>query len=94
MSQIRFECSMNRLRVDYRACAALLVLLSPLALAVEAANSDLHAGHAVLQLEASVIKAEQEPLGATSVSQQTLNNLSSATSDQRHSYATAWRARC
>ncbi|WP_205342877.1 TonB-dependent receptor plug domain-containing protein [Denitrificimonas caeni] len=89
MSHIRFECAMNRPRADYRACATLLFLFSPLALAVEAVNSDQHAGHTMsppvvteaLQLEPGVVKAEQEPLGATSVSQQTLRNLSSATSD-------------
>jgi hypothetical protein len=62
MSHIRFECSMNRPRADYRACAALLFLFSPLALAVEAVNSDQHAGHAAspsaLQLESSVVKAQ------------------------------------
>ncbi|MDD2224339.1 MAG: TonB-dependent receptor plug domain-containing protein, partial [Pseudomonas sp.] len=89
MSHIRFECAMNRPRADYRACATLLFLFSPLALAVEAVNSDQHAGHTMsppvvteaLQLEPGVVKAEQDPLGATSVSQQTLRNLSSATSD-------------
>ncbi|MDP3978481.1 MAG: TonB-dependent receptor plug domain-containing protein [Pseudomonas sp.] len=81
---------MSRTRVDSRACAALLVLLSPLALAVETANSDLHADHAalsqpaaaeVLQLEPSLIKAERVPLGATAVAPQTLRNLSPTTSD-------------
>ena len=33
------------LRIEKQACAALLMLLSPLALAVEAANLDPHAHH-------------------------------------------------
>lgn len=81
---------MSRIRVDSRACAALLVLFSPLALAVETANSDVHAEHAApsqpavaaaLQLEPTLVTAEQVPLGATPVARQTLRGLSPATSD-------------
>lgn len=54
------------LRIEKQACAALLMLLSPLALAVEVANQDPHAHHqmASAELDATLIEAAADELGA------------------------------
>src|SRR5690606_31261627 len=69
--------------IEKQACAALLVLLSPLALAVEAANQDPHAHHqmASAELDATLIKAAADELGARQVSQESLRSLAPSTSD-------------
>lgn len=71
------------LRIEKQACAALLVLLSPLALAVEAANQDPHAHHqmASAELDATLIEAAANELGARQVSQESLRSLAPSTSD-------------
>src|SRR3990167_8698370 len=69
---------------DSRACAALLALLSPLALAAEPVPLIITGGaNQPVQLTPSLIVAEPapKPLGATQVTQQQLQNLRSATSD-------------
>ncbi len=71
------------LRIEKQACAALLMLLSPLALAVEAANHDPHAHHqmASAELDATLIEAAADELGARQVSQESLRSLAPSTSD-------------
>lgn len=71
------------LRIEKQACAALLMLLSPLALAVEAANQDPHAHHqmASAELDATLIEAAADELGARQVSQESLRSLAPSTSD-------------
>lgn len=71
------------LRIEKQACAALLMLLSPLALAVEVANQDPHAHHqmASAELDATLIEAAADELGARQVSQESLRSLAPSTSD-------------